>query len=331
MIYGMFGTTNLKVSKVGFGAWAIGGNAMIGTTAIGWGPADDQVSRQSIHAALDAGINFFDTADIYGLGHSEKLLGETLAGQRDVLIASKAGNCAVDGVFSSNYSKKYLLAACDASLIRLKRDVIDYYQMHSARLEHLNQMECVEAMDQLKQAGKIRYWGLSLNTFDPEPEAAWLMDRRLGEGFQLVLNLLNGNSIPLMRRAGKLGYGIIARMPLQFGLLSGKMTADRTFDRDDHRHKRLDSELQKEVLDYLDNHIWLLCDKYECSPLQLALSYITSFPEVSTVIPGMRTPAQVAGNTMPLITLASADRDYLEQLFHSAPRQAIWHELIRRG
>ena len=331
MIYGSFGSTGLEVSKIGFGAWAIGGNAMIGTTAIGWGPTDDEVSRKAIHAALDAGINFFDTADIYGLGHSENILSDALSGERDVLIASKVGNCAVDNAFTTNYTKNYILAACEASLTRLKRETIDYYQLHTARVEHLKQSECVEAMDQLKQEGKIRHWGLSLNTFEPEPEAQWMLEQGVGEGFQLVLNLLNGKSIPLMRQAGARGYAIIARMPLQFGLLSGKMPGNRRFDPDDHRHNRLDPALQKDVLAFLDNHVWPLCNQYECSPLQLALSYIAGFNEVSTIIPGMRTPAQVSENTEPLVVLSSTDHNYLEQLFHSAPGQAVWHELISRG
>jgi aryl-alcohol dehydrogenase-like predicted oxidoreductase len=92
MRYRNFGNTDLLVSEIGFGAWAIGGGAMIGNTAIGWGDADDSVSVKAIHAALDAGINFFDTADIYGLGHSEKLLGNTIGDNKEIIIATKVGN-----------------------------------------------------------------------------------------------------------------------------------------------------------------------------------------------------------------------------------------------
>ena len=92
MQYRKFGNTNLIVSEIGFGAWAIGGGAMIGNTAIGWGNADDKTSTAAVHQALNSGINFFDTADIYGLGHSEKLLGKILGKQKDIIIASKGGN-----------------------------------------------------------------------------------------------------------------------------------------------------------------------------------------------------------------------------------------------
>jgi len=139
MKYRKFGNTDLNVSEIGFGAWAIGGGAMIGTTAIGWGDADDTVSVKAIYAALDAGINFFDTADIYGLGHSEKLIGEEIGNRRDVLIASKVGNVARNEQFTIDYSRDHILKACEDSLKRLKREVIDYYQLHSARLTHLEQ------------------------------------------------------------------------------------------------------------------------------------------------------------------------------------------------
>ena len=222
MQYRKFGNTDLLVSEIGFGAWAIGGGAMIGNTSIGWGDADDAVSMQAIQAALDAGINFFDTADIYGLGHSEEILGKAVPHDRNVIIATKVGNVARNDQFTVDYSKEYILKACEQSLKRLKRETIDYYQLHSARVEHLQNGECIEAMEELQKQGKIRYWGLSLNTFDPFPEADLLMKNHLGNGFQLVLNILNQKALPILEKANKNGYGVIARMPLQFGLLTGK-------------------------------------------------------------------------------------------------------------
>ena len=222
MQYRKFGNTNLLVSEIGFGAWAIGGGAMIGNTAIGWGDTDDIVSAKAIHAALDAGINFFDTADIYGLGHSEDLLGKTIGERKDIFIATKAGNVSRNDQFTVDYSKEYILKACDASLKRLQRDAIDYYQLHTARIPHLMNGECIEAMQQLQKQGKIRFWGISLNTFDPLPEAEFFIEHKIGNGFQLVLNLLNQKTLPLLKRSAENGYGIIVRMALQFGLLTGK-------------------------------------------------------------------------------------------------------------
>jgi aryl-alcohol dehydrogenase-like predicted oxidoreductase len=122
MQYRKFGNTELRVSEVGFGAWAIGGGTMIGETAIGWGNTDDAVSAGAIQAALEAGINFFDTADIYGLGHSENLLGDTISKNKEVLIATKVGNVSRNEQFTFDYSKEYILQACENSLRRLKRD-----------------------------------------------------------------------------------------------------------------------------------------------------------------------------------------------------------------
>ena len=313
MQYRKFGSTDLMVSEIGFGAWAIGGGAMVGNTSIGWGDADDIVSKQAITAALNAGINFFDTADIYGLGHSEKIIGDTIGNDHRVVVATKVGNVARNNRFTVDYSKEYILSACDNSLKRLKRERIDYYQLHSARVDHLQEGGCTEAMAELQNQGKIRYWGLSLNTFDPSPEADLLMRHNLGKGFQLVLNILNQRALPVMQRANRNGYGVIVRMPLQFGLLTGKFDIDSTFPRNDHRHNRLTKEVILNSNEAL-KPVWELCKKYSMTNTQLALSYVLSYPEVSTIIPGIRTPEHVAGNTKGLIRLDDADLEMIEDL-----------------
>lgn len=313
MRYRNFGATELQVSEIGFGAWAIGGGAMIGNTAIGWGNTDDAVSAEAIQASLEAGINFFDTADIYGLGHSENLLGNTIGKNKEVIIATKVGNVSRNEQFTSDYSKEYILQACEHSLRRLKRDVIDFYQLHTARLQHLQRGECIEAMQQLQKEGKIRYWGLSLNTFDPLPEAEYLLQHDLGNGFQLVLNLLNQRSLPLLETARERGYGIIARMPLQFGLLTGKFDKTVSFPDNDHRKNRL----VPAIIDTCANAlapVWTLCEKYNCTKTQLALSFVLSYPEVSVIIPGIRTKEHVTGNTTGLFLLANEDKVMIEKL-----------------
>lgn len=312
MKYRKFGNTDLHVSEIGFGAWAIGGGSMIGNTAIGWGDADDDVSVKAIRSAFDAGINFFDTADIYGLGHSEELLGKTIGDKKEIIIATKVGNVSRGEQFTVDYSKKYILGACEASLRRLKRDVIDFYQLHSARNQHLQNGECVEAMQQLQQQGKIKYWGISLNTFEPLPEAKFFIDNKIGNGFQLVLNLLNQQSLPLIKQTTN-GYGIIVRMALQFGLLTGKFDKEASFSSNDHRKNRL----TKEVIDVSNNAlepVWDLCEKYNCSKTQLALSFILSYPGVSTIIAGIRTPEQVKLNTTGLFQLDREDILMIENL-----------------
>lgn len=306
-----FGNTDLIISEVGFGAWAIGGGAMVGDTAIGWGEADDSTSKKAIFKALDQGINFYDTADIYGLGRSEELIGKAIGNREDVVIASKAGNVARNGEFGTDYSRHYILEACDASLKRLKRDAIDYYQLHTARLTHLQEGECIEAMQLLQKQGKIRYWGLSLNTYEPFPEAEYLLENNFGSGFQVVLNILNQTALPVIKKASRAGYGIIARMPLQFGLLTGKFDKGVNFPDNDHRNNRLTPEVIEAYKDGLKD-IWPLCEKYQLTKTELALSYILSHPEVSTVIPGIRTEEQAEKNTKGLKRIEEEDLEKIE-------------------
>jgi aryl-alcohol dehydrogenase-like predicted oxidoreductase len=165
----------------------------------------------------------------------------------------------------------------------------------------------------LQQKGKIRYWGLSLNTYEPFAEANYLLENQLGSGFQLVLNILNQKAVSLIKQAGALGYGIIARMPLQFGLLTGKFDAGVNFPVNDHRKNRL----TKEVVDVCNIHlqsVWRLCEKYNVTKTQLALSYILTYPEISTVIPGIRTARQAESNTNGLIQLTKEDMKFIEEL-----------------
>ena len=313
MKFRQFGNTSLVVSEIGFGAWAIGGGAMIGETAIGWGDVEDGESVKAIHAALDAGINFFDTADIYGLGHSESIIGKTIGTNKEVIIATKGGNVNRNNQFTIDYSEGHLIRACEDSLRRLRRDTIDYYQLHSARLNHLEEGTCIKTMELLQKQGKIRYWGLSLNSFEPLPEANFLMETEKGSGFQLVLNLLNQLAVPLLSPAHKKGYGIIARMPLQFGLLTGKFDDHVSFPVNDHRKKRLTPELVTAANKALQP-VWELCKKYECSKSALALGYILSYPEVSVVIPGIRTINHVSANRYYVGQLAREDKEMIEDL-----------------
>ena len=314
MNYRKFGDTDLLVSEIGFGAWAIGGEAMVGNMPIGWGPADDKVSASAIHAAVESGINFFDTADIYGLGHSEKLLGETLRGRKDILIATKVGHRTIDNNFVFDYSADYIIRACEESLKRLQRDVIDYYQLHSARMSHLQSGECITAMQQLKEQGKIRYWGLSLNTFNPAPEAEWMMKNKVGDGFQLVFNLVNQRAYETIRQAGEAGYGVIARMPLQFGLLTGKFSPGSSFGAGDHRNFRLTPLIIRKTLHVLEHKVWPVGNEERLNPVALALSFILSCREVSTIIPGIRTPQHILQNTTDLKILQPDNFEFLLSL-----------------
>lgn len=329
MQYRKFGNTDLMVSEIGFGAWAIGGAARVGDTPIGWGDADDATSEKAIHAAIDAGINFFDTADFYGLGHSEKLLGEVLNEHKETIIATKVGHRNIDEKIVLDYSKEYIMQACEESLKRLGRDAIDYYQLHSARIEQLEKGDCIEAMETLKQQGKIRYWGLSLNTFYPQPEADYLIDKSFGDGFQLVFNLINQRAVATIEKAAANGYGIIARMPLQFGLLTGKFSSQTSFAKDDHRSFRLTPEIIQKTTNLLEEKVWPVGMSDELNATQLALSYILSYSEISTIIPGIRTEEQVHLNTVGLKKLNSKKKLKLQVL--STQWEAVVQLMERQG
>jgi aryl-alcohol dehydrogenase-like predicted oxidoreductase len=301
MNYRKFGNTDLMVSEIGFGAWAIGGNAMVGNIPIGWGKTNDEDSITALHAAVKAGINFFDTADFYGLGHSEELIGKLFGSSKEIIVATKVGHRNIDEKIVFDYTAEYIQSACEKSLKRLKRNVIDYYQLHTARMDHLQKGECIQAMEELKKKGKIRYWGLSLNTFYPQPEAEYLIQHRMGDGFQLVFNLINQRATDVLKLASRAGYGVIARMPLQFGLLTGKIKSDAKFETGDHRSFRLIPSIIEHATAILDKKAWPVAEQNHISKTSLALSYILSHPEISTVIPGIRTAEQVKLNTSDII------------------------------
>jgi len=314
MNYKKFGNTDLVVSEIGFGAWGIGGPAMVGDTAIGWGDVDDSTSIKALQKSFDLGINFFDTADFYGFGHSEELIGKIFGNNNDVVIATKVGHRVENKTIILDYSKKHILNSCNDSLKRLKRNKIDYYQLHSAKLEHLKNGECIEAMEQLKKEGKILYWGISLNTFNPYPEAEYLMERNLADGFQLVLNIINQRALKLISNAYKTGYGIIARIPLQFGLLTGKFTKETRFNKNDHRYFRLEPNFLSELIDSLED-VWQISKKYNVDKSTFALSFILNHTGVSTVIPGIKTSEQAEKNTKSLVKISDEDLNSIHQLF----------------
>ncbi|MBU1095708.1 MAG: aldo/keto reductase [Bacteroidetes bacterium] len=315
MKFRKFGNTDLIVSEIGFGAWGIGGPAMAGNIPIGWGEVNDSDSLNALKKSFDLGINFYDTADFYGLGHSEELIGRAFGNSDKIIVATKVGHrlTSENSIFL-DYSKQYIIEACERSLSRLKRDVIDYYQLHSAKLVSLEEGGCIEAMLLLQQQGKIRYWGLSLNTFNPFPEAEFLMNNSLGNGFQLVLNIINQKAGELIEIAGSKGYGIIARMPLQFGLLTGKFTQETVFTDNDHRKFRLTPEILKTAILKL-KPIWNIADNYGISKTSLALSFILNFAHVSTVIPGIKTADQVVLNCENIIKLTTEDFNKIKNLY----------------
>jgi len=301
MQYTQLGQRGPKVSTIGFGAWAIGGT--------NWGKTDDEVSRRALHAALDRDVTLIDTADVYGFGHSEELIAGVLKerGKGDVVIATKVGNDFYHadesddegyGPIRQNYDKKYLTFAAEQSLERLGVEVLDILQLHSPDLDKLERDEPWEALEKLKRQGKVLHAGLSVQSFK-ETEQAHLLDRHhdLLDCIQVRYNLLEREAEKvLFPKALEYGFGVIVRIPLLFGLLTGKFTRQSTFGDDDHRRMNLSPEKLDEYLTQVDA-LRPLYERYPDQTMaQVSLRFCFTHPACHTVIPGAKTPEQVADN-----------------------------------
>src|SRR3954463_13014807 len=190
MLYRELGKTGIKVSEVGFGAWALGGPTEASGVPIGWGKPSDDESLATIRRARDLGVNFFDTADSYGFGRSESLLGIVLSRKRqDVVIATKGGVVRTStGELRKDFSKQHLFHAVDGSLKRLRTDYIDLYQLHNPTMDDLRRGQIQEAMESLQDSGKIRFWGVSVSTVE---EGIEIVNRGWGNSLQVLFNVLN--------------------------------------------------------------------------------------------------------------------------------------------
>ncbi len=301
MRYTQLGRRGPTVSTIGFGSWAIGG--------MNWGRTDDEVSRRALHAALDAGVTFIDTADVYGFGHSEELIAQVLRERRGtpVVIATKAGNDFHNttrdddkgyGAIRQNYDKDYILRAAEQSLRRLRVDALDILQLHSPDPVHVKRDDPWEALDLLKRQGKIRHAGWSVQSFRETEQTSVLDARRdLLDCIQARYNLLEREAEKtLFPKAQELGIGVIVRIPILFGLLSGKFTRQSRFGEDDHRRFNLSPEKLPQYLDRFERlRPWF--DRFPGqSTTQVSLRFCLSHPACHTAIPGAKTPEQVAEN-----------------------------------
>lgn len=305
MHYRKLGNTGITVSEIGFGGWAIGGSADAGGTPLGWGKTSDDESLAAIRRAFELGVTFFDTADSYGFGRSESLLGIVLSRRRqDVVIATKVGVVRdVDSRVRKDFSRQHISHAVDGSLKRLRTDYIDLYQLHNPTLDELRRDDIHEAMDRLQEVGKIRFWGVSIST--PE-EGIEIVNRGWGYALQVLYNVLNQSPADqLFPLAKEKGYGIIARVPLASGLLSGKFRTDSVFTKDDVRQNFLTPKRLEEVIPRVDEAKSIIGGTAR-SLAEGALRFVLANDAVSTVIPGARNVRQVEMN-------ASADEVRIPQ------------------
>ena len=287
MKYRTLGRTGQSVSEIGFGAWAIGGTS--------YGPTRDKDSLQALAAAWDHGVNFFDTADTYGQGHSEELIGKFLKGKRhQAFIATKAGWDFYHGGSKKNFDSDYLRFACGESLKRLQTDAIDLYQLHNPKLEAIEKGEVFQVLEELKTAGKIRFYGVSVHT---PAEALAVIRSGKADTVQLIFNLIDqrpvGEVFPL---ALEKNIAMIAREPLACGLLTGKYAAESKFTKKDHRNRwpreQIETDLKK------IERIQSVLKTPRLTLVRAALEFVLSFEAVSVVIPGAKTRAQVLENVL---------------------------------
>lgn len=299
MKYRTLGKTGLRVSTVGLGTMVHAGH---------FGPMKDSESLGAIETALDLGVNFIDTSDAYGAGYSETLLGNALKGKRDkVILATKGGNVMVGPNKGKRiFEPDYISGVLDESLKRLQTDYIDLYQLHNPTVDVIEKGAVWEVLERAKQAGKIRHYGVSINTM--EEGVAAVNDGR-AETIQVEYNLLAQEPaetiFPLAERAN---VGIIARVPLKRGILTGKMTpADESrFQGEDVRARSFKGEAFAKELAKAAQLGFLVHGPVK-TMVQAAVAFCVAHPAVSAVIPGARNEQQMRENAAGADVEISAD------------------------
>lgn len=310
MEYRVLGRTGLRVSAIGLGTMVHAGH---------FGPMRDEESRSAIDAALDLGVNFIDTSDAYGAGYSETLLGDALKGRRDkVILATKGGNVMVGpNRGKRDFSPAYIGRVLEASLKRLQTDYVDLYQLHNATVEVIERGEVWELLERRKKEGKIRYYGVSINSVE---EGVAAVKGGRSDAIQVEYNLLAqefaGEVFPLAQRAN---VGVIARVPLRRGLLTGKFTPgdQARFQDDDVRARNFAGDRFQNELEKVERLRFLVRGPVK-SLVQAALAFCLAHPAVSVVIPGARNAAQMRENASSVdLRIPPEDLDRARELWRS--------------
>jgi len=297
------GRSGIEVSALGMGCWAIGGPFWDGETPLGWGEVDDEESIRAIHAALDHGVNFFDTANVYGAGHSERVLGRAIAGRRPQVVIATKFNAVFDEttrqVTGSDTSPEGIRKACEESLHRLNTDTIDLYQFHDNGYPAEKAVPIRETLENLVQAGKIRAYGWSTDFVD---RAKVFAQGPKCTSIQLQLNVLDDNPA-MIALCEKYNLAAINRGPLAMGLLTGKYTAATKVSIDDVRGQKSpkwmkyfkDGKPNPEWMSMRDAILEILTSKGR-TVAQGALAWNWARTSQTIPIPGFRTVKQVEEN-----------------------------------
>jgi aryl-alcohol dehydrogenase-like predicted oxidoreductase len=322
MHYRSLGRTGWKVSDVSFGAWAIGGS---------WGSVDDAESLAALRAAVECGVNFIDTADVYGMGRSERLIGQLKREcGTEIIVATKTGK-RLSPQTAAGYNEKNLTAYIEDSLRNLATDCLDLVQLHCPPTDVYYQPDLFGALDRMMEAGKIRHYGVSVKRVE---EALKAIEYPNVQTVQIIFNCFRHRPAGLFfEQAARKHVGILTRVPLASGMLSGKFTRDFQFAEDDHRNfnrhggtfdvgetfSGVDYDLALQAVEEIRG---LLSPGVTMA--QFALRWILMFDAVTCAIPGGKRPSQVMENC------AASDLPPLPDAAMTAVR-AIYDARIRAG
>jgi len=315
------GTTGWNVTEVGLGTWNIGAD---------WGDVGDETGREVVRSALDAGIDFIDTADVYGDGRSEKHIAHVLderEARDDVVVATKAGR-RLEEHTAENYDYDHLSAFVDRSREYLGQETLELVQLHCPPTDTYYQPETFEALDRLKEEGKIAHYGVSVEKVE---QALKAIEYPGVETVQIIFNMFRQRPAELFfEEAQRRDVGVIVRVPLASGLLTGKLSRDTEFPENDHRNYNREGEAFDrgetfaglpferglDAVDELENHL-----PGDLTMAQAALRWILDFDAVSTVIPGSTSPEHIRDN------VAASEADPLSHQTHGAVRD-VYEEYV---
>jgi len=325
MKYRKLGRTGWEVSEISFGAWAIGGT---------WGEVKDDESLQALNKALDLGVNFFDTADVYGDGRSEQLLAKLKKDRSEEFhIVTKAGR-RLNPHTAEGYNKENLTSFVERSLKNLNTDTIDLLQLHCPPTEVYYNPEVFGILDDLVKEGKVQYFGVSVEKVE---EALKAIEYPNVKTVQIIFNMFRQRPADLFfERAKKKQIGILARVPLSSGMLTGKFTKDSKFEEDDHRKfnrkgedfdrgetfSGVDYDLSLKAVDELK----AICPK-GITMTQFALKWILMFDAVTCAIPGAKRESQAEENisTIDLPSFSVETMKEVNAIYEKYIKQSVHH------
>ncbi len=325
MQYRELGRTGWKVSTVSFGSWAIGGS---------WGNVDDKDSLAALHRSIDLGVNFIDTADVYGDGRSERLVAQLRKERSEnIIVATKAGR-RLDPHLAAGYNRANLTAFVERSLVNLNTESIDLLQLHCPPTEVYYMPETFGVLDDLVQAGKLRYYGVSVEKVE---EALKAIEYPNVQTVQIIFNMFRQRPADLLfAEALRHKVGILARVPLASGLLTGKLNPRSSFEADDHRTFNRHGEAfdRGETFAGVDYETGLKAVEQVrafvptgWSMAQFALRWILMFEAVTCTIPGAKNPAQADDNSrsadMPALDTGTMDK--INSIYKTNIRELVHH------